>query len=136
MAVWLITVLLMISEIAVESLSGTASFTYYTSYAACCPDNPNYDPNADTTECDDYSACDYSGDFAAIGHKSFEYVQTHNLVAFFDASYPNGSYFNNHYGGRNITLTKGDVTITAVVADTCGDSDCNGCCSNNSRPSG
>jgi hypothetical protein len=36
---------------------GTASFTYYNSYAKCCPKNPNYDPKADKSECEDYSAC-------------------------------------------------------------------------------
>jgi hypothetical protein len=57
-------------------LTSRASWTYYISYAPCCPDNSNYDPNADTTECTEYSACEYSGDFAAIGHQSLEYVQT------------------------------------------------------------
>ena len=37
-------------------LALTAQFTYYYSYAPCCKDNPNYDPNYPTTECDDYSA--------------------------------------------------------------------------------
>ena len=62
------------SESTENSLQGTASFTYYDSYPACCPDNPNYNPKAPTGECDDYSGCKYSGDFAAIGHKSFSYV--------------------------------------------------------------
>jgi hypothetical protein len=50
----------------VEAQSGVAQFTTYTSYAECCPENENYDPTADTKECDKYSACDYSGDFEAI----------------------------------------------------------------------
>lgn len=50
----------------VMAQSGVAQFTTYTSYASCCPDNENYDPNADTEECDKYSACDYSGEFEAI----------------------------------------------------------------------
>ena len=65
-------------------MSGYASFTYYDSYPKCCPDNPNYDPKASKEECDDYSGCKYSGDFAAIGHKSFDYVKSHDLVAFYD----------------------------------------------------
>jgi hypothetical protein len=116
--------------------SGVASFTYYTSYAACCPDNPNYDPNANTEECDDYSACEYSGDFAAIGHKSYKYVQTHNLVAFYDNSDPKGKKFNKKYGGKTIELKKGDVIFNATIADTCGNKDCNNCCAHNSKPSG
>ena len=119
-----------------DSLSGNASFTTYTSYAACCPSNPNYNSSADSTECDDYSACDYSGDFAAIGHKSYEYVQSHNLVAFFDASDANGYDFEDKYGGKRITLRKGNVSLTAIIADTCSDSDCDGCCTQNAKPFG
>ena len=54
----------------------SARLTYYNSYPPCCPNSPNYDPKADKSECDDYSGCDYIGDFAAIGHKSLSYVQT------------------------------------------------------------
>jgi hypothetical protein len=45
--------------------------------------SPNYDPNAGRTECNVYSACDYTGDFAYIGNKSLDYVRTNNLVSFF-----------------------------------------------------
>ena len=38
---------------------GKAQLTYYHSYAPCCKSNPNYDPNASTTECTDYSAWYY-----------------------------------------------------------------------------
>ena len=38
-------------QITDNSLSGVASFTWYASYAKCCPDNPNYDPKASKTEC-------------------------------------------------------------------------------------
>ena len=58
--------LLLIGIYTVNSLSGIASFTYYESYAPCCPENENYDPDALTEECDKYSACDYTGDFEAI----------------------------------------------------------------------
>ena len=124
------------AENSIENLSGVASFTYYDSYAKCCPNNPNYDPKASKSECDDYSACKYSGDFAAIGHKSFDYVKSHDLVAFYDNSNPSGSNFNSKYGGKTITLTKGSVSFTAVIADTCGNQDCNNCCAKNSQPSG
>jgi hypothetical protein len=110
--------------------------TWYASYASCCPENPNYDPNADTTECDEYSACEYSGDFAAIGHQSFLYVMTHDLVAFYDNSDPDGANFMSHYGARQIQLSKNGVTFNATVADTCGNGDCDNCCSINSKPSG
>ncbi len=47
----------------------TAKLTYYDSYAACCPKNPNYDPNADKSECQDYSACEYPGEFECLDNK-------------------------------------------------------------------
>jgi hypothetical protein len=59
-----------------DNLSSTAAFTYYSSFPFCCPNSPNYDPNAPTTECTDYSGCDYLGDFSSIGTKSFNYVKT------------------------------------------------------------
>ena len=39
-----------------EALKGKAQLTYYHSYAPCCPNNPNYNPSASTTECVEYSA--------------------------------------------------------------------------------
>ena len=86
---------------------------HYDSYPACCPDNPNYNPKASTEECDDYSGCKYSGDFAAIGHKSFSYVKSNNLIAFYDNSDPSGKKFMTNYGGKQIKLTKGTVSFTA-----------------------
>ena len=107
-----------------------AALTTYTSYAACCKNNPNYDPKASKEECDDYSACKYSGDFAAIGHKSFDWVKTHNIVAFYDDSDPTGKNFKKKYGNKTIHLTKNGKTFDA---DTCGNKDCNGCCRKNSK---
>jgi hypothetical protein len=110
-----------------------ASWTTYTSYAACCQDSPNYDPNADTTECDLYNACAYTGDFAYIGHQSYEYVSTNNLVAFFSTHGDNASYGNQQI---RVLMPSSGQTVDALVADTCGDSDCNGCCTTNAQPSG
>ena len=101
------------------------SATYYTSYAACCPDNPNYDSSADTKECDWYSACDYPGIFAAFDiQMSYDWVETHNIIAFFDAANPSYEQFTSMYAGKIIRLTKGGVTLDAIIADTCGDHDC------------
>jgi len=114
-------------------LSGTATLTYYVSYAPCCEENANYDPNADTTECDLYSACDYPGLFAALdGKQSYEWVESHNLVAFFDKADATNSLFNTNYARKNITLVKDDTIIfSAWIVDLCGDTDCNGCCTTN-----
>jgi hypothetical protein len=90
-----------------------ASWTYYESYAPCCENSPNYDPNADRTECDVYSACDYTGDFAYIGNKSYDYVRTNNLVAFFSTNGDNG-----FYGGKRMLVSARGKTIEVLVADT------------------
>jgi hypothetical protein len=111
----------------------TAQLTTFTSYPACCPNSPVYDPNAPTDECDDYSGCKYMGDFAAIGHKSFSYVKSHDLIAFYDNSDPDGANFNQRYGGKTIRLKKNGKTFTALIADTCGNNDCSGCCTQNSQ---
>ena len=122
----------------VAALKGTASLTYYISYAPCCPDNANYDPSADTTECDLYSACDYPGWFAALpDQKSYEWVASHDLISFFDSADASGSSFVANYGLKNITLVKDHTVIfNAWIVDTCGDQDCSGCCSTNAGANG
>ena len=127
--------------------NGKASFTYYDSYPMCCPESPNYDPSADTEECDDYSGCDYIGDLAAFvtptnpeGHVSLEFVQTNNLVAFYDNNDPTGKYFKRNYANKIIQITKDyngkTYVFNATIADTCGNADCKNCCSRNAKPSG
>jgi hypothetical protein len=112
---------------------GTAQLTTFTSYADCCPDSPTFDPNADTSECDDDNACAHLGDFAAIGHQSFDFVQNNDLIAFYDDSDPDGVNFLDNYGGKTIQLTKDGNTFNALIADTCGNDDCDGCCTQNSQ---
>lgn len=111
----------------------TAAWTYYTSYAPCCKNSPNYNPNAPKGECQDFSACKYLGDFAAIGHKSYDWVKSHDIIAFYDDSDPNGKNFMSNYGGKWVKIRKNGKEITAQIADTCGNGDCNGCCRKNSR---
>ena len=105
-----------------------ASWTWYQSYAPCCPGSPNYDPTADTTECDQYSACDYTGSFAYIGQRSFDYVKNNNIIALFSA---NGD--NDSFARKRVRVSAMGKTIETFVADTCGDSDCGGCCTRNSH---
>jgi hypothetical protein len=108
-----------------------ASWTHYISYAPCCEDSPNYDPSADTTECDLYSACDYTGQFAYGGQKPFNWVQSNNIVAFFSTYNDNTSF-----GNKRIRVSAAGKTVEALVLDTCADSDCDGCCTGNANPSG
>lgn len=99
--------------IAALGLSSTASNTYYNSYPQCCPKSPNYDPKASKEECDDYSGCEYMGDMAGFvtdsnpdGHVSFDYVKSHNLVAFYDNSDKSGKKWAKNYKLKKIQITK------------------------------
>ena len=56
MKIFLLVVLSFQFLYSIEALKGKAQLTYYHSYAPCCKENPNYNPNAPTTECTDYSA--------------------------------------------------------------------------------
>jgi hypothetical protein len=83
------------------------------------------------------------------GHKSFDYVQSHDLVSFFDASDPEGKHFDSRWARRTIEITKTyqgkTVKFNATIADTCLDSDCmdddgntngKGCCTTNAGSNG
>ena len=124
-----------------------ASFTYYDSYPACCPNSPNYSPYAPTDECDYYSGCEYIGDMAGFispsnpdGHVSFQYVTTHNMVAFYDNSDPSGKYWRHDYANKTIEVSKNyngqSYVFNCTITDTCGNQDCDNCCARNSQPSG
>jgi hypothetical protein len=93
----------------------TANKTYYTSY-----------PVPGSEECIKYSGCKYQGMFNVCGDaknvKSKEWVMAHNIVAMF----PLGDY-----GLHDLCLKSGTKTIVVTVLDTCGDNDCDGCCTQN-----
>ena len=118
-----------VTEVGAEAnyASGTAAWSYYDSYPKCCPDCGNYDPNASKEECDDYSGCKYRGDFSDGSHESLDWVKSHDIISFFSVD----GGWNSKYKDKKVQLTKGDVTFVAIVKDTCGDSDCRGCCTRN-----
>jgi hypothetical protein len=91
----------------------TASKTNYTSY-----------PEPGSEECIKYSGCKYQGLFSACGdqRKSLAWVKAHNIAAFF----PLG-----RMAQHNLCLRSGKKTMEVTVYDTCGDSDCAGCCTRN-----
>lgn len=111
--------------------------TVFNSYPACCPKSPNYDPKASKTECTDYSGCDYLGTFAAIGHKSIDWVKQNNIVSFFQLGQTDKTW-NAQWANKKLRLRnpKTGSTLDVVVADTCGDHDCNGCCTKNAKQGG
>jgi hypothetical protein len=93
----------------------TANKTNYTSYP---------DPGSD--ECIKFSGCEYEGQFAACdGVRTQTWVSQHNIVAIF----PDLKSYQLH----DLCLRKGDGSnaIVVTVYDTCGDADCDGCCTQN-----
>jgi hypothetical protein len=71
-----------------------------------------------------------------VGHKSYDWVQSHNIVAFYDDSDPTGSNFEDTYCNRKVKISKNGVSFEATIVDTCGNGDCDGCCAKNAKPSG
>jgi hypothetical protein len=91
----------------------TANKTNYTSY-----------PDPGSEECIKYNGCMWAGQFAACsGTKTEAWVSAHNIVA----AFPDFTKLSLH----DLCLRKGSKTIVVTVLDTCGDSDCNGCCTQN-----
>ena len=91
----------------------TANSTNYESYPA---------PNSE--ECTKYGGCKYQGQFQVCGDvvKSEAWVASHNIVALFPL---------DNMGNRDLCLKSGSKSIRVTVLDTCADSDCNGCCTQN-----
>jgi len=91
----------------------TGSKTNYTSY-----------PEPGSEECIKYSGCKYQGLFSACGEqrKSLAWVKAHNIAAFF----PLG-----RMELHNLCIRSGNKTMEVTVYDTCGDADCDGCCTRN-----
>jgi hypothetical protein len=90
----------------------TARKSWYTSY-----------PAPGSKECIVYSGCQYQGMFQACsGVKSKAWVMSHNIAAFF----PLGNM-----SLHDICIKAAGKSMIVTVYDTCGDSDCNGCCTKN-----
>jgi hypothetical protein len=80
-------------------------------------------PEPGSEECIEFNGCEYLGEFSFCdGKKSEDWVSEHSIVAVFPA---------DGLEGHDLCLKKGDKTIVVTVLDTCGDSDCDGCCTEN-----
>jgi hypothetical protein len=91
----------------------TGSKTNFTSY-----------PDPGSEECIKYSGCMYEGQFAACNKtEPLSWVMSHNIVAVF----PDLGTLKLH----DLCLKSGTKTIVVTALDTCGDSDCSGCCTKN-----
>jgi len=113
-----------------------AMLTYYESLPKCCPGTANYDAGADTTECNPNSgnACQWYGQLAYVpGNHELSYFKSNNIVSLYSTA--SGSAFP--YNGTYITVSKpGYNSFVALVVDTCADSDCDGCCTQNTGTTG
>jgi hypothetical protein len=90
----------------------SANKTNYTSY-----------PDPGSPECIQYNGCMWAGQFAACnGTKPESWVASHNIVALFPL---------DPYSDHDLCLRSGSNKIVVTAIDTCGDSDCNGCCTQN-----
>lgn len=86
--------------------------TNYTSYP---------DPNSE--ECVVYNGCMWAGWFAHCDEQQSEaWVASHDIAAMFPDS---------GYELHDICLRSGERTMIVTVYDTCGDDDCDGCCTEN-----
>jgi hypothetical protein len=91
----------------------TANKTNYTSY-----------PDPGSQECIEFNGCMWEGLFAACDDKRTEaWVSAHNIVA----AFPDFGELELH----DLCLKSGNELIVVTVLDTCGDSDCDGCCTEN-----
>ena len=92
----------------------TGSKTNFTSY-----------PAPGSAECIQYSGCMYEGEFAGCDQtEPLAWVMSHNIVA----AFPDFNALKLHDLCLKSSTGK---TIVVTVLDTCGDSDCNGCCTQN-----
>lgn len=91
----------------------SARKTWYTSY-----------PDPGSEECIEYNGCTWAGQFSACeGKKPEAWVSAHNIVA----AFPDYDTLALH----DLCLKSGDKTLIVTVLDTCGDDDCDGCCTQN-----
>ena len=90
----------------------SANKTNYTSY-----------PEPGSEECVKFSGCLYEGLFAACDQKqTLDWVKANNIVAAFPLQ---GLELHD------LCVKSGNKTMVVTVYDTCGDSDCDGCCTEN-----
>lgn len=90
----------------------TGKKTNYTSY-----------PDPGGEECIKYNGCMWAGYFAGCnGQQSEEWVEATNIAAVF----PFGDL-----SGHQLCVKSGETVIIVNAIDTCGDDDCDGCCTRN-----
>ncbi|KAL4451343.1 hypothetical protein ABPG77_009415 [Micractinium sp. CCAP 211/92] len=113
----------------------TATATTYWSYPPCC-----HDASADQSECDDYSGCQWEGQFAALdGKQPKSWVEETNIASFFESpNSQNRKEWDRKWKNKTLRLRNPDTgaTLDVKVLDTCDDADCDGCCTHNANKNG
>jgi hypothetical protein len=80
-------------------------------------------PDPGSEECIEYNGCTWAGEFAYCEDKKPEsWVEEHDIAAVF----PSDGLVNHE-----LCIRSGDKTMVVTVLDTCGDEDCNNCCTEN-----
>lgn len=95
-------------------------------------DLTNYEsyPDPGSEECLEYNGCEWAGMFAALEDKQTEeWVKANNIIAVHEKDF-------KKYKLKTLRLKKGTSEIDVKVYDMCSDSDCNGCCTKNSKGTG
>lgn len=95
-------------------------------------DLTNYEsyPDPNSAECINYNGCLWSGYFAYVSGKQPEsWVKANNIIAVHSKD-------GFKYKLKTFRLKQGNKQIDAKVYDMCSDSDCNGCCTKNSKNTG
>jgi hypothetical protein len=114
-----------------------ANLTHYTSYPECCDSNGDISQHCQDNpgdnscdECTMYNGCMWAGQFAGVdGQQSLEWVMEHNIAAIHEDNF-------GQYGGKTLRVRQGAHEIDVTVYDMCGDSDCDGCCTQNASQNG
>jgi hypothetical protein len=116
-----------------------ANATYYESFATCCQGTPVYDPKAPKDECTKYNACTYLGQFTGLdGKLTYEQVKARNIASVFHAPTQKNqkrdmAWWKSTIKGRRIEVRYGKKTMILDALDTCGEWDCDRCCSKNAH---
>jgi hypothetical protein len=118
-----------------------ANATYYESFAKCCKGTPIYDPKAPKDECKKYSACKYLGQFSGLdGKLTYDQVKARNIVSVFYSPQQKNQgkdlqWWKANVKGKTIEVRSGSKVMKMEALDTCGEWDCNLCCSKNAHAS-
>ncbi len=97
----------------------TANLTWFESY-----------PDPGSEECIAYNGCTWAGQFAGLSGKQPEsWVRANNIAAIHSKDFA-------QYKLKTLRVRQGSKQVDVKVYDMCSDSDCNGCCTANSKQTG